>query len=66
MERAKTPRLNPFIKGSLIVLVILCVAYVPLKLYLVRSGRGTEPPPDGASLSIFVTSELQGYREPHG
>ena len=57
---------NPLIRASLVVLIVLFVIYVPFKWHEVRSGRGTERPPDGAALSIFVTDELAGFREPYG
>jgi hypothetical protein len=66
MEGKKARRTHPLIRASVAVLIILCAIYVPLKLHETRSGRGMERPPEGAALSIFVTDELAGYREPYG
>jgi hypothetical protein len=66
MEGKKVHRTHSLIRASVVVVVILCAIYVPLKLYETRSKRGTERPPKGAALSIFVTDELAGYREPYG
>ncbi len=55
----------PFIRAALILFVILLAIYIPLKIYIARSD-GAERSRDPVQLSIFVTNELNGYREPCG
>jgi hypothetical protein len=66
MERTSPRKLNPLIRASVIVLIILCAIYIPFRLHQARSGSGAEQPPPDTALSIFVTDELAGYREPSG
>lgn len=49
----------------LAIFVLLLLIYIPLKIYIARSGEVPRIP-DGTRLSIFVTNELKGYREPCG
>ena len=55
---------NRFIKAALILFVILLAIYIPLEIYIARSeeSRPVEP----VEFSVFVTNELNGYREPCG
>ncbi len=55
----------PLIRAMLVLFVILLGAYIPLKIYIARSGDA-ETPRGPVQLSIFVTNELNGYREPCG
>lgn len=49
----------------LVLFVILLAVYIPLKIYIARSGD-SETPREPVRFSIFVTNELNGYREPCG
>jgi hypothetical protein len=49
----------------LAVFVILLLTWIALKVYIARSEQ-PGPPADGTRISIFVTSDLKGYREPCG
>ncbi len=53
----------PFIRPILMLFVVLLAIYIPLKIHIARSGEAT---PVDVSFSIFVTSDLKGYREPCG
>ncbi len=55
-----------FIRAGLVLLVILLAIYIPLKVYLAGSGTARVNGINGTSISIFVTNELRGYREPCG
>lgn len=46
--------------------VVLLAIYIPLKIHIARSDGAGAVIPDGTSFSIFVTSDLRGYREPCG
>lgn len=51
----------------MILLIVLLAVYIPLKMYIARSEPGTTDRSLGkTTLSIFVTNELWGYREPCG
>ncbi len=56
--------MNSLVRLALVVLVIVCAIYVPLRVHQVRAGSGAEHPQAGAALSIFVTDGLAGFREP--
>jgi hypothetical protein len=57
---------NPFIRAALVLFVILLAIYIPLKIYIARSESAAEAFREPVRLSIFVTNELNGYREPCG
>ena len=61
----KTRQQSPFIRIILIIFIVLLAIYVPLKIYIARQGSD-EPVPDGTTVRIYVTTELNGYREPCG
>ncbi|MBN1885356.1 MAG: hypothetical protein JW876_07535 [Candidatus Krumholzibacteriota bacterium] len=64
MRRAPgSPRFN-FIRPGLALLAILLAVYIPLRIYLATSDQPDVPP--GTSISLFVTTDLAGYREPCG
>lgn len=65
MRQARNPRISPFVPILVVIFFALLVAWTSLKIYIARSGGG-EPPADGEAVSIFVTGELGGYREPCG
>ena len=47
------------------IFLVLLAAWIVLKIHIART-EPQPPPPDGTKLSIFVTAELKGYREPCG
>ena len=57
---------NRFIRAALILFVILLAIYIPLKIYIARSDSGSGASEVTLQFSIFVTNELNGYREPCG
>ena len=56
---------NSLVMLGLVALVIVCAIYVSFRVRQARSGAEAGRPPAGASLSIFVTAELAGFREPY-
>jgi hypothetical protein len=64
MEQTQSRKRYPLISYSILILVILLAIYFPLRLTLERSGIRAGTPASGTAISIFVTSELAGYREP--
>jgi len=62
---SKTVKTSPFLKMIVVIFVALLAVYIPLKIYIARTGGG-EPVADGTTVSIFVTADLHGYREPCG
>jgi hypothetical protein len=54
------------IRAALILLAALIVIYIPLKIYIERSGGSDDSPVGTGTISIFATNELNGYREPCG
>lgn len=56
----------PFIKVALILFIILLAIYIPLKIYIARSDNTAGAARKPLQFSIFVTNELNGYREPCG
>lgn len=58
-------QLSPFIRIMIAIFLILFAAWIVLKVYIART-EPSEPPADGTKVSIFVTAELKGYREPCG
>jgi len=56
----------PFIRAALILFVVLLAIYIPLKIYIARSDNTAETSREPLQFSIFVTNELNGYREPCG
>lgn len=64
--RTTNRQTNRFIKAALILFVILLGIYIPLKVYIARSDEGSGASGETLQFSIFVTNELNGYREPCG
>jgi hypothetical protein len=58
-------QLSPFIRIMIAIFILLFAAWIVLKVYIART-EPTGPPADGTKVSIFVTAELKGYREPCG
>jgi hypothetical protein len=56
----------PFIKAALVLFIVLVAVYIPLKFYVLRTEEAGERSYDPVNASIFITNELQGYREPCG
>jgi len=48
-----------------IIFLALLAVWVPLKMHIARTAS-RDPVADGTRLSVFVTNELAGYREPCG
>lgn len=59
-------KINPFIRAALIIFVILLAIYIPLEIYIARSEKAADSSRDPVLFSLFVTNELNGYREPCG
>ena len=55
-----------FIRAALILFVILLAIYIPLKIYIARSESAGGASREPVLFSLFVTNELNGYREPCG
>ncbi|HUV37009.1 MAG TPA: hypothetical protein VMX58_08740 [Patescibacteria group bacterium] len=66
MRKTSKKQNFPFIPAALILFAVLLVIYIPLKIRVARSDDTGDVIPDGTTLSIFVTSDLKGYREPCG
>lgn len=64
----KTTKLpgRKFILAMLLLFIVLLAIYIPLKIYITESEISSDDRLDGLELSIFVTSDLKGYREPCG
>lgn len=55
-----------FIRAGLVLLIVLLAIYIPLRFYLAKPGTALPKEINGTTISIFVTNELRGYREPCG
>ena len=67
MRRTTTSRKTyPFIRWALILFVVLLAVYISLKIYIAQSDNPESDRNEPLSLSIFLTNELSGYREPCG
>jgi hypothetical protein len=64
MKRTTGNKNSLFIRIALIVFFVLLAIYIPLKIYIMQSDEASADP--GVPFSIFVTNELNGYREPCG
>jgi len=64
--KTTSKRTFPFIRAALILFVLLLAIYIPLKIYIARSDNASENSREPLQFSIFVTNELNGYREPCG
>ncbi|MCK4537977.1 MAG: hypothetical protein KAV42_04175 [Candidatus Krumholzibacteria bacterium] len=65
IKRRKKRQTPVLLRISLTAFLIMLALYVPLKYYI-ASTEPRDPVPDGTSLKIFVTNELNCYREPCG
>lgn len=65
MRHTQNPRISPFVWILIAIFLALLIAWIALKIYIAGTD-GREPPADGETVSIFVTGELGGYREPCG
>jgi hypothetical protein len=63
IARART---NLFIRAAFVLFMILLAIYIPLKIYIARSENADDASREPVLFSIFVTNELNGYREPCG
>jgi hypothetical protein len=54
---------NWFVLLVIAVVVVACAIYSAVSLHQVRSGAGR--PANGTKLSVFITNQLAGYREPY-
>jgi hypothetical protein len=66
MERTKPRSRSPLIVPALVVLAALAAVYLPIRLGIAKSDRAREAPARGAAVSVFLTNQLAGYREPCG
>ncbi len=66
MKRSAGKQRFIFLRAALVLFIVLLAVYIPLKIHIARSDVGESSTLDGQSLSIFVTNELRGYREPCG
>ena len=64
--RTTNRQVNRFIRAALILFLVLLAIYIPLKIYISRSESGARGSEETLQFSIFVTNELNGYREPCG
>ncbi|MBU8922747.1 MAG: hypothetical protein KOO63_13090 [Bacteroidales bacterium] len=64
-KKRQKKQASVFLRISITAFLILLALYIPLKYYI-ASSEPREPVPDGTSLRIFVTNELNCYREPCG
>ena len=64
MRRAPAQKRFVPIRAAFVLFAVLLAAYIPLKIYLAVSDQPAVAP--GTTLSIFVTTDLAGYREPCG
>lgn len=65
MRRKTTSKKTyPFIRWAIILFVVLLAIYIPLKIYIARSENAAGDSSEAVSFSIFLTNELNGYREP--
>ena len=64
--RRTTPskKTYPFIRWAIVLFLVLLAIYIPLKIYIARSENAAGEESEALSFSIFLTSELEGYREP--
>ncbi len=65
MSGSTARQLSPFIRIMIAIFLLLLAFWIVLKIYIART-EPSEPPAEGTKVSIFVTSELRGYREPCG
>lgn len=56
---------SPLIRIIFIVFIVLLAVYIPLKIHILRS-ESADPVEDGTTLRIYLTNELNCYREPCG
>jgi hypothetical protein len=66
MRRTTRRKSYPLIRAGVLLFIALLAIYIPLKIYISRSDATDDSTPVGMSFSIFVTSDLKGYREPCG
>jgi len=64
MRRAPATKGFKPIRAALMLFAVLLVIYIPLKIYLAVSDQ--PPVASGTTISVFVTTDLAGYREPCG
>ena len=66
MKRTAGKQRFIFMRAALVLFIALLAVYIPLKIHIARSDVRESSALDRQSLSIFVTNELKGYREPCG
>lgn len=54
------------IRAALILFAVLLAIYIPLKIHIFRSDSAGKARPERLTFSVFITNELNGYREPCG
>ena len=66
MKKPAVHERSPLLVPALVVLTALLAIYLSLRARDAGSERPAGKPAPGATLSVFFTSELAGYREPCG
>ncbi len=65
-RRRKSRKSFPFIRWAFVLFLVLLAVYIPLKIYIANSEGDAGDSGKATSFSIFITNELNGYREPCG
>ena len=66
MENPKIHKRPPLLVPALVILAALIAVYLPIRSRTAGTGLSREGPPRDSALSIFLTNQLAGYREPCG
>jgi hypothetical protein len=66
MERTRVHKRSPLLVPALVILAALIAVYLPIRSRMAKSERTREAPAPGTALSVFLTNQLAGYREPCG
>jgi len=65
MAGPRSRRTNALIGLSIVALVIIFAVYIFVSLHQARAGGGAGSPKEGTTLSVFITDQLAGWREPY-
>ncbi len=66
MERTRVHKRPPLLVPALVILAALIAVYLPIRSQTAGGGRSRKGPPRDFALSVFLTNQLAGYREPCG
>jgi hypothetical protein len=64
IRTTRSKKTYPFIRWAVILFLALLAVYIPLKIHIARSENAAGDDSEALSFSIFLTNELEGYREP--